>query len=79
MEARESSAPSGFSVREDTLASTTLASTAVISTTRKRILARPVVLSRAQEYAFIRADMRRLGLTAGALFVVMVVLLFIVD
>ena len=45
----------------------------------KRTIARPVVLSKVQEYRFIRADLRRLLLTAGTLFVIMIALLFVVD
>jgi hypothetical protein len=37
------------------------------------------VLTRAQEYAFIKADMRRLIIIASSLFVLMIVLLFILD
>jgi hypothetical protein len=45
----------------------------------KRAIARPIVLTKEQEYRFIRSDLRRLATTAGALFVVMIVLLFVVD
>jgi hypothetical protein len=45
----------------------------------RRAIARPMVLSKEQEYRFIRTDLRRLILTAGSLFVLMVALLFIVD
>jgi len=45
----------------------------------KRAVARPMVLTKEEEYRFIRADLRRLATTAGALFVVMIVLLFVVD
>ena len=45
----------------------------------KKAIARPVLLTRAEEYRYIRADMRRLALTASALFAVMIVLLFIVE
>lgn len=45
--------------------------------------ARPVVtvrkLTREQEYGFIRADLRRLLITAGSLAAVMVVLLFVIE
>jgi hypothetical protein len=47
--------------------------------TSKRTIARPVVLSKVQEYRFIRADLRRLLITAGSLFVLMVALLFVID
>jgi hypothetical protein len=45
----------------------------------RRVIARPVALTKQQEYAFIRSDLRRLGITAGLLFVMMIVLLFIVE
>lgn len=48
-------------------------------TATRRAVARPLVLTKEQEYRFIRSDLRRLGTTAGALFVVMIVLLFVVD
>lgn len=45
--------------------------------------ARPVVnvrkLTREQEFTFIKADMRRLLVTAGSLAVIMIALLFIID
>lgn len=40
---------------------------------------RPKPLSRDQEYAFIRSDLRRLAITAGSLFGVMMVLLVVLD
>lgn len=45
----------------------------------RRQVARPVLLTRAQEYAYVRADLRRLGITAGVLFAAMIVILFIVE
>lgn len=48
-------------------------------TSSKRVVARPVMLTKDQEYRFIRSDLRRLLMTAGGLFVIMIVLLFIVD
>lgn len=45
----------------------------------RRVIARPVVLTREQEYRFIRTDLRRLVLTSGVLFVFMIILLFIVE
>lgn len=45
----------------------------------RRPVARPVLLTRAQEFAYVRADLKRLALTAGALFALMVVVLFIVE
>jgi hypothetical protein len=49
------------------------------ATAARRTVARPIVLSKEQEYRFIRSDLRRLGITAGSLFVLMLVLLFIVE
>lgn len=46
---------------------------------RARAAARTVVMSREQEYSFIHADLRRLLLTAGALLLLMLVLLFIIE
>jgi hypothetical protein len=41
--------------------------------------AKPALLSRAQEYAYIRSDFRRLLITGGSLLAVMLVLLVIID
>jgi hypothetical protein len=51
------------------------------ATTPRRARARNVVhpLTRAQEYAFIKADLRRLLITAAIVTVVMLVLLFVLD
>jgi hypothetical protein len=46
---------------------------------RRRPIAKPIVLTKEEEYRYIRADLRRLGLTAGSLFVLMIVLLLIID
>jgi len=46
---------------------------------RARAAARPVVLTREQEYRYIRADLNRLLVTAGSLLVVMIVLLFLIE
>jgi hypothetical protein len=46
---------------------------------RGRVANRPVLLTRDQEYAFIRADLRHLLITAGALFLLMIVLLWVVE
>lgn len=45
----------------------------------KRPVAKPVLLTRAQEYAYVRSDLRRLVVTAGSLFAIMIVLLFLVE
>jgi hypothetical protein len=36
-------------------------------------------LTREQEYSFIKADLRRLLITAGSLAVAMIVLLFVIE
>ena len=46
---------------------------------RGRVVARPVAISREEEYAYIRADLNRLLVTAGALLVLMIALLFLVE
>lgn len=46
---------------------------------RARVVARPVALSRAEEYRYIRADLNRLLITAGGLLVLMIALLFVVE
>lgn len=48
---------------------------------RKRKSETPVrrTLTKAQEYAFIRSDMRRLLYTAGPLLLLMLALLFVID
>jgi hypothetical protein len=45
----------------------------------RRVIARPIVLTKEQEYRFIRIDLHRLGITAGLLFVMMIALLFVVE
>ena len=42
-----------------------------------RPMARPIVLSREEEYRYIRSDLRRLVFTAGSLLAVMIVLLVV--
>jgi hypothetical protein len=49
------------------------------SVSRRRPVVRPIVLSREQEYAYIRQDMRRLLIIASALFLLMLVLLVIIE
>jgi hypothetical protein len=44
-----------------------------------RAPAAAAVLTREQEYGFIRSDLRRLLVTSGALTVVMLLLLFLID
>ncbi|MGI8477364.1 MAG: hypothetical protein ACR2OO_13475 [Thermomicrobiales bacterium] len=48
-------------------------------TARRKAVSRVVALSKPQEYAFIRGDMRRLLFTAGSLLAIMIVLLFILE
>jgi len=45
----------------------------------KRPVNRPIILTKEQEYAYIKADMRRLLITAGSLLAVMIVLLYVVE
>jgi len=45
----------------------------------RRAIARPIVLTKEQEYRFIRTDLRRLVITAGSLLVLMLLLLLIVE
>lgn len=45
----------------------------------ERMTARPFVISREQEYRYIRKDLQRLLITAAALLVVMIVLLVILE
>lgn len=67
-------------VQETPMAATSR-TTGVRSTARarNRAVARPMPLTRTEEYSYIRADLRRLLVTAGALLVVMIVLLFIFE
>ncbi len=46
---------------------------------RQRAVARPIVLTRDEEYRFIRSDLNRLLITASALLLVMVVLLVAIE
>ena len=46
---------------------------------RARAAAGPIVLTREQEYQYIRADMNRLLVTAGSLLLLMLVLLFLIE
>jgi hypothetical protein len=64
-------------VEEGSAAPLAMARRAALAT--KRAVARPIVLTKEQEYRFIRADLRRLGITAGSLFILMIALLFVVD
>jgi hypothetical protein len=69
-------APTAAEVAETSAAQSLARRTVAAS---RRVVARPVALTREQEYRFIRADLRRLGLIAGVLFVLMIALLFVVD
>lgn len=46
---------------------------------KSRVVAHPFVLSKQQEYAFIRADLIRLLTTMAILFVIMLILLYIIE
>lgn len=54
-------------------------STQAIGRRQTRAVARPIVLNRAAEYRFIRADLNRLLVTAGVLLLVMLALLLVVG
>ena len=45
----------------------------------KKPVAKPVLLTKAEELRYVRADLKRLAITASALFAVMIVLLFILE
>lgn len=49
------------------------------SVVKSRVVAHPFVLSKQQEYAFIRADLARLLITMGVIFALMLVLLYIIE
>jgi len=55
------------------------ATPAAVATGRSRPLVRSFVLSREAEMNYVRKDLRRLLMTAGILFVVMIGLLLILD
>ncbi len=63
----------------DTSRGTTIASGRRSRSTAARVTARPMVISREQEYRYIRKDLQRLLITAGALLVVMIVLLLVLE
>ena len=46
---------------------------------RPRVVARPVVLSRAEEFRFIRSDLKRMLIISGVLLLAMVALLLLID
>lgn len=79
MHARAAASRAGqFSETEEGLAARAAQPPAAVGG-RNRPAVRQIFLTRQQEYAFIRSDIRRLIITAGALFVLMIVLLFILD
>ena len=47
--------------------------------TQTRAVARPIALTREEEYRFIRSDLNRLLVTAGALLAFMLVLLVMIE
>ena len=80
MQARTAEAPIDAVTGDLELAGTTAGSASLSSiATRRRPVVRPIVLTREEEYAYIKQDMRRLVIIAGALLVLMLVLLFIID
>ena len=77
-------APVDLTVALDQESLVSAESTAPVQASRRvnrRVATQPVtyVLPREVEYGYIRADLRRLILTAGALLVFMFVLLFVLD
>ncbi len=86
---RTTSTPTDAAVSEASMVTSSGVATAPARTSkpyqagRKQAAPRPVVtanvLSREQEYAFIREDLVRLLITSGILTVVMIALLFVVD
>jgi len=80
MEARSAAPPAAVTPRPaDIGAEVGVPPSSAAAGTRRRPVARPQLLTRAQEYAYIRGDMRRLIIIAGALLVLMIVLLFFLD
>jgi hypothetical protein len=80
MEARTAATPAAVVARPaDAGAEASVAPVPSVAGSRRRAVARPQLLTREQEYAYIREDMRRLIIIAGALLVLMIVLLFILD
>lgn len=49
------------------------------TTASRRAMARPIVLTREQEYQFIFQDLKRLGVTAAVLFALMIILLIAIH
>jgi hypothetical protein len=85
MEVRASETVYDESVAEATTAVDTAAGAVDVALPRRaiaatrRAVARPLALTKEQEYRFIRLDLHRLVIIAGSLFVVMIALLFVVD
>lgn len=79
MESRTMMTPTDVVSRLNAGASSLEASGGAAAAARRRPVAKVFVISREQEYAFIRGDMRRLIIIASSLFVLMIVLLFIFD
>jgi len=63
----------------ETIKSETAAPSVRATRGRGRPIARPVPLTREQEYQFIREDMRRLIVIAGGLLALMLVLLVVIE
>lgn|GEM_PF-2917485 len=80
MESRAASTPMDqFSLTGDDVSELSTARAGSSAISRKKPVQRTFFLSRAQEYGHIRADMKRLIITASGLFVVMLALLVILD
>jgi hypothetical protein len=81
MEARAAATPIAVSSAEtiDQVAAAPMAGRRRGPAASRAPVVRAKVLTHGEEYAYIRADMRRLIVIASALFVLMVVLLFVID
>lgn len=80
MESRAASAPmEQFSLTGEEAAALAATRGGASAVSRRKPVARTFFLSRAQEYVFIRADMKRLIITACGLFVLMIGLLIFLD
>jgi hypothetical protein len=79
MHARAASSRTQQFSETDVIVANQISGAGVAAVGRKKQAVRQIYLTREQEYAFIRADMRRLLLTAGGLFVLMIALLFVLD
>jgi len=79
MHARAASSRTQQFSETDVIAANQIVGAGAAAVGKKKQTVRQIYLTRDQEYAFIRADMRRLLITAAGLFVLMIALLFILD